>query len=138
MSRITQSEFVCTGCGFTYHADEQAAVNIVVLGGGAAGTAVIKQNYRMSGQSRSGVPRGMQKSWYELRQSGLCSVDAFGTCVVSCHIGSTVHFNADSNTVLGSCMMIIVITITIITAQHSVLLLFIHRMKSALLIRRVL
>ena len=34
MSRLTQSEYVCTGCGFTYNADEQAAVNIAVLGGG--------------------------------------------------------------------------------------------------------
>ena len=44
MSRLTQSEYVCTGCGFTYNADEQAAVNIAVLGGGAVGTTVIKQN----------------------------------------------------------------------------------------------
>ena len=43
MSRLTQSEYVCTHCGFEYNADEQAAVNITVLGGGAAGTAVIKQ-----------------------------------------------------------------------------------------------
>ena len=43
MSRITQSEYVCTGCGFTYHADEQAAVNHVINGGGAAGMAVVKQ-----------------------------------------------------------------------------------------------
>ena len=43
MSRLTQSEFVCTGCGFKYNADEQAAVNHVINGGGAAGTVVIKQ-----------------------------------------------------------------------------------------------
>ena len=43
MSRNTQSEYVCTGCGFTYNADEQAAVNHVVNGGGAAGMAVVKQ-----------------------------------------------------------------------------------------------
>ena len=43
MSRLTQSEYVCTHCGFEYNADEQAAVNITVLGGGAAGMAVIKQ-----------------------------------------------------------------------------------------------
>ena len=43
MSRIAQSEYVCTGCGFKYNADEQAAVNIAVLGGGAAGMVVVKQ-----------------------------------------------------------------------------------------------
>ena len=43
MSRITQSEYVCTGCGFEYNADEQAAVNHVINGGGAVGTIVIKQ-----------------------------------------------------------------------------------------------
>ena len=43
MSRITQSEYVCTGCGFEYNADEQAAVNHVINGGGAVCTIVIKQ-----------------------------------------------------------------------------------------------
>lgn len=41
-SRKSQSEFLCTKCGFECNADYGAAVNVSVLGGAAAGLAVIR------------------------------------------------------------------------------------------------